>query len=69
MGPPSSGGLVLIHMLNMLEQFELESMGWNSSQYVHLLTEVERRGYADRAEHLGDIDFWDVPVQMFLSDD
>ena len=69
MGPPSSGGLVLIHMLNMLEQFELESMGWNSSQYVHLITEVERRGYADRAEHLGDIDFWDVPVQMFLSDD
>ncbi len=68
MGPPSSGGLILVHMLNMLEKFELDSIGWHSSEYIHLLTEIERRGYADRAEHLGDIDFWDVPVQMFLSD-
>jgi len=69
MGPPSSGGLVLIHMLNMLEQFQLDSIGWHSSDYIHLLTEVERRGYADRAEHLGDMDFWDVPFSMFFSDE
>ena len=69
MGPPSSGGIILIHMLNMLEQFELESIDWHSSEYIHLLTEVERRAYADRAEHLGDLDFWDVPIHMLLSDD
>jgi gamma-glutamyltranspeptidase/glutathione hydrolase len=69
MGPPSSGGVILIHMLNMLEQFELKTIDWHSSEYIHLLTEVERRAYADRAEHLGDIDFWDVPINMLLSDD
>ncbi len=69
MGPPSSGGVILIHMLNMLEQFELDSIDWHSSDYIHLLTEVERRAYADRAEHLGDIDYWDVPISMLVSDD
>ncbi|MDP6684626.1 MAG: gamma-glutamyltransferase [Candidatus Marinimicrobia bacterium] len=68
MGPPSSGGLILIHMLNMLEHSGLDSIDWHSSDYIHLLTEVERRGYADRAEHLGDMDYWDVPFKMFLSD-
>ena len=67
MGPPSSGGTLLINMLNMLEYFPLDSIGWNSSNYVHLLTEVERRAYADRAEHMGDPDFWDVPVSMLTS--
>ncbi len=69
MGPPSSGGLLLIHMLNMLETFPLDSLSWNSSAYVHLLTEVERRAYADRAEHLGDPEFWTNPYAMFLSED
>ena len=67
MGPPSSGGTLLINMLNMLEYFSLDTMGWNSSNYVHLITEVERRAYADRAEHMGDPDFWDVPVAMLTS--
>jgi len=67
MGPPSSGGALLIHMLNMLEHYPIDTLGWNSSDYIHLLTEVERRAYADRAEHMGDSDYWDVPVKMFLS--
>lgn len=69
MGPPSSGGAVLIEMLNMLELAQLKSLGWNSSEYIHLLTEVERIAFADRAEHMGDSDFWDVPLNMLLSDD
>ncbi len=67
MGPPSSGGTLLINMFNQLSLFALDTMGWNSSQYIHYLTEVERRAYADRAEHMGDPDYWDVPVQ-FLTD-
>ncbi len=67
MGPPSSGGALLVNMLNMLENFDLDSLGWNSSDYVHLLTEVERRAYADRSEHMGDPDFWKVPMSMLTS--
>lgn len=69
MPPPSSGGILLVHMLNILESYDLESMEWNSAAYVHLLTEVQRRAYADRAVHLGDSDFWDVPQAMLLSKD
>ena len=67
MGPPSSGGAILINMLNMLEAFEEDNLEWNSADYIHLLTEIQRRSYADRAEHMGDSDFWDVPLGMFLS--
>ncbi len=67
MGPPSSGGALLINMLNMLEHYTLDSMSWHSSDYIHILTEVERRAYADRAEHMGDPDFWDVPLKMLTS--
>ena len=67
MGLPSSGGTILIEMLNMLESFSLSELGWNSSEYIHLLTEVERRAYADRAEHLGDADFWTPPLSMLTS--
>ena len=67
MGPPSSGGALLVNMMNMLENYPVDSLGWNSSDYIHLLTEVERRAYADRAEHMGDSDFWDVPVDMITS--
>ena len=66
MGPPSSGGTILIEMLNMLELFPLNDFIWNSSNYIHLLTEVQRRAYADRAEHLGDTDFWNSPTNMLL---
>ena len=67
MGPPSSGGLLLIHMLNVLENFNLDTLGWNSVDYVHLLTEVYKRAYADRAQYLGDPDYWDNPRNMFIS--
>jgi len=67
MGPPSSGGLLLIHMLNALENFEIDTLGWNSAGYVHLLSEVAKHAYADRAQHLGDPDYWNNPRNMFLS--
>jgi len=67
MGPPSSGGALLVNMMNMLENYPVDSLGWNLSDYVHLLTEVERRAYADRAEHMGDSDFWDVPLDLLTS--
>ena len=57
MPPPSSGGVALIQMLNILEGYDLGAMGHNSSAYLHVLTESMRRAYADRAEHLGDPDF------------
>ncbi len=57
MPPPSSGGVTLVQMLNILEGFDLGSMGHNSADYLHVLTESMRRAYADRAEHLGDPDF------------
>ena len=67
MGPPSSGGTLLINMLNMLEFYPMDTIGWNSSDYIHIKTEVERRAYADRAEHMGDPDFWDVPIDLLTS--
>ena len=69
MGPPSSGGLLLIHMLNALENFEIDTLGWNSAGYVHLLSEIAKHAYADRAQHLGDPDYWNNPRNMFLSKD
>jgi gamma-glutamyltranspeptidase/glutathione hydrolase len=54
MPPPSSGGTVLVQMLNILEGFELKEIGHNSALYMHLLTESMRRAYADRANFLGD---------------
>ncbi len=57
MAPPSSGGVVLIEMMNLMELANLDSIEFNSTEYVHLLAEVMRRAYADRAEHLGDPDF------------
>ena len=57
MGPPSSGGTALIQMMNMMELANLDSIKFNSAQYVHLISEVMRRAFADRAAHLGDPDF------------
>ena len=68
MPPPSSGGVALIEMLNMLEGFDLKAMGHNSALYIHLLSETMRRAFADRAEYLGDPDFnHDMPVDMLIS--
>ena len=69
MGPPSSGGIVLLEMLNMLEQFPLSQLGFNSSEMIHLKVEVMRRAFADRAEFLGDPDFNQLPVKRLISKD
>jgi gamma-glutamyltranspeptidase/glutathione hydrolase len=67
MGPPSSGGVLVIQMLNMLENFDLESMNRNSTKFIHVLTETQRLAFADRATHLGDPDFWNNPIGMLTS--
>jgi gamma-glutamyltranspeptidase / glutathione hydrolase len=69
MAPPSSGGVALIQLLKSVEQSPLKELGHNSAEYVHLLTEAERRTYADRAAYLGDPDFFNVPVQKLTSVD
>jgi gamma-glutamyltranspeptidase / glutathione hydrolase len=68
MPPPSSGGIALIEMLNMLGSYDLKSMGWHSAQYTHTMVEVMRRAFADRASFLGDTDFVKVPVAALTSD-
>src|SRR5256885_13254148 len=67
MPPPSSGGVALLEMLNMLGAYDLKAMGWHSSQQVHAMVEVMRRAYADRAKYLGDADFVKVPVAGLTS--
>ncbi|MCP4573678.1 MAG: gamma-glutamyltransferase [bacterium] len=57
MGPPSSGGIALMEMLNILEHDDLAALGHNTVPYLHLLAETMRRAFADRAAHLGDPDF------------
>lgn len=67
MPPPSSGGIALMEMLNMLEAYDLRSMGWQSAQYTHTVVETMRRAFADRAKFLGDTDFVKVPVSALTS--
>jgi len=62
---PSSGGIVLMQILNMLSNFDLQSM--NDVQRKHLIVEAMRRAYHDRAQFLGDVDFVDVPIEELLS--
>jgi gamma-glutamyltranspeptidase/glutathione hydrolase len=65
--PPSSGGIHLIQMLNMLENFELKTFDFASPETLHLKVETMRRAYADRSKYLGDSDFYDVPVKALIS--
>jgi gamma-glutamyltranspeptidase/glutathione hydrolase len=67
MPPPSSGGVALLEMLNILEHYDLAAMGFNSSEKYHVMIEAMRRAYADRAEFLGDPDFVRVPVAGLTS--
>lgn len=67
MPPPSSGGVLLIQMLNMLEDYDLGQAGYGSAAAIHHMIEAERRAYADRAEHLGDPDFFPVPIETMIS--
>jgi len=62
MPPPSSGGVHMLQMLNILEGWDLASLGHNSAAYIHRLVESMRRAYADRSSYLGDPDYFPVPV-------
>lgn len=65
--PVSSGGIALLQLLNILEGYDLKSYGHNSAKTVHRYIEAMRRVYADRAEHLGDPDFYNVPMKWLTS--
>ena len=67
MPPPSSGGVVLIEMLNILEQFPLSSLGHNTAKTIHIFAETMKYAYADRSKYLGDPDFSPVPVTWLTS--
>src|SRR5262249_7553283 len=66
--PPSSGGTTLVEMLNILENFDLRKQGRWSPETLHLMIEAMRRGYCDRARHLGDADFVKVPAHLTSKD-
>ncbi|GJM16727.1 MAG: gamma-glutamyltransferase [Thermodesulfobacteriota bacterium] len=67
MPPPSSGGVHLIQMLNVLEQFPLSSFGHNTSKTIHIFAETMKHAYADRSKYLGDPDFSPIPVSELTS--
>jgi gamma-glutamyltranspeptidase/glutathione hydrolase len=67
MSLPSSGGICLAQLLKSIEPYNLENIGQNSTKYIQLLTEAERRTYADRAHYLGDIDFVEVPIDRLTN--
>jgi len=69
MPPPSSGGVHILQMLNVLSHFPIAEMGSGSADSIHVLAEVMRLAYADRSKHLGDPDFYDVPVEWLLSEE
>ena len=67
MGPPSSGGICLGQIMKMIEPFSIKEYGHNSLKYIQLLTEAQRRSYADRSEYLGDPDFINIPQSKLIS--
>jgi gamma-glutamyltranspeptidase/glutathione hydrolase len=69
MAPPSSGGIALLQLFGMIEEFPVGEWGFHSVPAIHLMVEAERRVYADRAEYLGDPDFVDIPVAGLTSKD
>ncbi len=69
MPPPSSGGVLILEMLNVLQRFDLAALGKDSSDYIHLVASVEKLAFADRARHLGDPDYYAVPVERLVSMD
>ena len=68
MAPPSSGGICLAQIMKMIEPFDLKSYGQNSLKSIQVMTEAERRAYADRSYFLGDPDFVDIPMKTLMSD-
>ncbi|MDA0885623.1 MAG: gamma-glutamyltransferase [Bacteroidetes bacterium] len=65
---PSSGGVILGQMMKAIENFDLSKIEHNSPEYVQLLTEIERRAFADRSDLMGDPDFMDLPVYEFMDE-
>ena len=68
MGPPSSGGIIILQMLGILEDYKISNNKRKYSKYLHLKTEMERRIFADRAAYMGDADFYPVPVDGLIAD-
>lgn len=64
--PPSSGGIILLQLLGMIEPYPVTEWGFSSPATIHLMAEVERRAFADRAEFLGDPDYMKVPVSALI---
>ena len=69
MSPPSSGGIVMGQIMKMIRPYPLHEYGHNSVEAIQVITEAERRAYADRGFYLGDPDFVDIPSEMLLSED
>lgn len=67
MGPPSGGGVTLIQMLNILENFSFKKEEWGSGEYIHKLVMAMKYSFADRSKHVGDTDFYNVPLDWLLS--
>ena len=67
MPPPSSGGIHIIQMLNILEGYSLKEMGQNSAQVLHLMAESMKLAFADRSKYLGDPDWWHIPIRGLTS--
>ena len=65
--PPSSGGIVLLEMLNILEQYNLSEFGPGSSKTIHFMAEAMRRSFRDRSELMGDPDFVEIPLRKLIS--
>lgn len=68
MSPPSSGGICLAQIMKMIEPYDLKSYGHNSLKSIQVITEAERRAYADRSYFLGDPDFVEIPMKTLMSD-
>ncbi|UZR94979.1 gamma-glutamyltransferase [Chondrinema litorale] len=66
MPPSSSGGVALAQLMLGSESYDFKGMGLLSAKSIHLMTELQRRVYADRSTHLGDMDYYDVPVEMLI---
>ncbi len=69
MSPPSSGGVVLAQLLNAIEPYPISDWGFQDPRSIHLMVEAEKRAFADRSVHLGDPDFYPVPVDTLISKD
>lgn len=67
MPPPSSGGVHLLEILNIISDTDLAALGWHDPNAIHLIVEAMRIAYADRAVHLGDPDFVEVPIAQLTS--